>query len=565
MNIRIVLILPALLVWPALLYGQEPRTITMTRKPIVMGQRWSVKSGARFDLKNNISNKGQVIETVTAISESAAHYKARALAVDGTKLTSLAVKFGEVWGQLTNKAGKTRQDSPIGQKQYTVQLLRDTHYFKDKSGELVSQKDSFLVYDKIRPELDWTLQRHSLIYSLPQRPLKIGESFPIEKKVLEKLLGSPYQVEKAKLKLTGTKLVDGVSCATFELSFHTSIQFANGVIFNVRGKGEVCSEIATSLHRSVIWEGAIIISGSSKDAAGNTLTYQGTGKMAIQNVVTYPFSKKAPPAKIARTVPKPGQTWKESFQRASNIVRKVFRDGEAIFNERATDSYSNKYTVKVLETTDKTISKAEVTFGKVIERQSSPKQSETSLPMSNKSFTIQTKSEKAYSITNKAGSKVEDDLKKSIYKRIKELFKEDRSEFLQLFPRKPLAFGKVVTVDPKAALKMFGDGDEDLKSVSLQLVYQGQRQVDNRATAVFLVSRRLKLKTNDGVHIYIETAGDYLIDVLTGWPVALETQGMLKIEGEQTNEIGDKIVILAVGPVSLKKRIEYVFEKKKRF
>lgn len=569
MNIRIATFIPVLLLSPTLLWAQDAKTITMKKKPITMGQRWTVNTSSQVGIENSISSNGKLVEKVQVQTLDTNIYKAQALSTQGTKITRMAVEFGEISSKMDGSVGKSRQDSPVNNKQFTIQHLRKDYYVTDEKGERPSKNLTDLVFEKLRTELDPALNRHSFLGALPNRPLKIGETFALEENSFQKLLGSFYKIQNGKLTLTGSKTIDNVLCAVFKLSFDSKIKFANGVVFDIKGEGEVCAEIATSLHRSLNWEGKIAISGSGADAAGNPLDFQGSGKMILKHAVSYPLPKKVPAVVIGRTIPEAGQTWKESYRQTGNILRTVKQDGQIVLNELVKDVYTNDYKVTVIESSKNAITKVEVQFGKALKRKISPTKSEKLLPMSNGTFILEQKQAsedvKDCTITRKDNVAITKKLKEEIYDKVKELFKADRSELLELLPKGPIPSGKVITIDPKAALELYNNKDKDLKSASLKLIYRGTRSIGKRPTAVFQFSSRLHGEDSDGIHIYAETTGEFLFDIATGWPVGGKRNGQLKIEGSRANQIGDKIEIEGAGPISTRKRIDYVFKEKKRF
>lgn len=554
------------LFWPGLLFGQEVQAISLKRVPISMGQRWVVKQGAQFELDCTTLAGARVLDKRKVISSGKVSYGARALSVTGTKVSALAVDFGEMLHELETATGKARQEDPLSSKAFTVQHFGGSYYFLDDQKAVPKQDLCFSILDRVREEFEPLNERHSLLGELPQRPLSMGESFPLKNELIARLFGSPYKGKKGRMTLRGTKLVDGVACALFDLRFKAEVRYSNGVELSVTCKGTLCVEVATSRHRSVRCEGEIVIGGEGLDEAGNALQFKGTGKLSLFKDLRYPVKKLAP-IKLGRVVPGVNQRWKEFYQRSGNLLRQVKKDGQLILNERVKDAYSNNYSVKVLACSKEAITKAEVSFGRAVSKSLAPEVSEKVLPFSQKVFVLEKTGPgsdvKSCRMTKRDGSAVEGDLGELVYDKVKDLFKVDRSEILGLMPQRALAFGELITIDPKAALKLYGKGDKDLKSASMKLVYRGLRQVNGRSTAVFRFASSLRGEDGQGLRVRIEATGELLFDVKTGWPVGLTRSGYMNIEGEKTNQIGEKIEIRAYGPISTKARIDYVFRKKR--
>lgn len=555
------------LFWPGLVFGQEAQAISLKRVPISMGQAWTLKQGARFELDCSTFAGGKLLERRKAVSAGKASYRARALSVSGKRISALAVDFGDMTSEVETSTGKTRQEDPLSGKAFAVHHFGGTYYFLDGQKAVPKQNLCFSILDRVREEFEPLNERHSLLGEIPQRPLSIGESFPLKDELISRLFGAPYKGRKGRMTLRGTKLIDGVACALFDLRFEAGVQYPNGLVFDVKCKGTLCVEIATSRHRSVRCEGEIVIGGGGVDGAGNALQFEGTGKVSLFKDLRYPVKKLAP-IRLVSVVPAVNQRWKEFYQRSGNLLRQVKRDGQLILNERVKDAYSNNYSVKVLACSKEAITKAEVSFGRAVSKSLAPEVSEKVLPFSQKVFVLEKTGPgsevKSCRITKKDGSAVEGDLGELVYDKVEDLFRVDRSEILGLMPQRALAFGELITIDPKAALKLYGKGDKDLKSASMCLVYRGLRQVNGRSTAVFHFASSLRGVDGQGLRVRIETTGELLFDVKTGWPVGLTRSGYMNIEGEKTNQIGDKIEIRAYGPISTKARIDYVF-KKKRF
>ncbi|MDF1664857.1 MAG: hypothetical protein P1V97_24060 [Planctomycetota bacterium] len=541
------ILLCALLAWPLPGLAQDLQSITMKRRPVQMGQSWTVDQATHFEVKNHISQNGRIVELVEMKEKEGYSYKATAHKVQGGQIQRLWIEFGDVFYEKTVNKTPDIRVSPLKKNRYMLQSFANRFYVTDRVHKPATTEEVQAVrvigYDELGTN------RHPFLPPLPKKPIKIGQSIPAGVNYLQGLLGNTYRLKRSKLVLTGTKQFDKVRCAVFQLSFVATVYFNSGVILEITGQGEILAEIETSLPRSIDWSGSVKLSGGDADPDGTKRTFRGIGKTSRKTIVSYPTPKKITPITMGHVVPEIGQRW-DSMSKIESSSARSERDAngqetvkEIEFNE------SKGYSLKVLDRSKSAVTKAEVVFHKFEKSYNSEAPDPLFKGLAQKLLTIERRDPKqaALSITNDAGFKMNAAIRKDISRAVHSSFRPDRTDILSLLPKGPIKAFTAIKLDPKKTLKRLGDDFKGANEIIIEMVLIDTQVIDERECAIFLISINVTSEAKKGSTSTFSESGEMIVEVKTGWPISIRDSGFIHRQDTVNTENGP-LKVTTFGP-----------------
>lgn len=522
-----------------------------------MGQSWSVDQVTYFEIQNKVSQNGRLVNIINLNEKEGFSYKGTAHTVRNGDLSRMWIEFGDVFHEKTINKEPNNQVSPLSKNRYMLQTFGTKFYLTDRAHESAKSTEAQSIRVIAHNELG--TNRHPFLPPLPKKALKIGQSVPIGESYLQGLLGETYKVKRSKLVLSGTRQFDNVRCASFRLDFVAAVQFKNGIVLEITGTGEILTEIATSLHRSIEWRGVVKLSGGDVDAAGNKRSFNGLGKTARKTMISYLPQKKIAPITIGHVVPENGQRWDQVSKLKANLLRR-FLDSDGQLKEQETSRHeTNSFSVKVLKRTKSAVTKAEIKFSKYEKVLNAEAPDPKLKGLADKLLIIERPDPQKTSLTinDENGVKLEGEIGKAVSGAVRSAFRADRTDVLALLPKGPIKAFVPLRIDPKKALKALGEDFPDAKEIIVELVLIDTQTIDEQECAIFLVTMSVCSELKKVSEMTISGSAEMIVEIKTGWPVSLKDSAFLKWKESITDKNGKTLEMESFGPMKSTQLLRY--------
>ncbi|MDF1665959.1 MAG: hypothetical protein P1V97_29655 [Planctomycetota bacterium] len=270
--------------------------VTLKQKKASVG--WTDLRSESFLMSNKltISSGGKVVREVQQTNFKDFVTKLTVLAVDGDKVTKVKV-------EVIKKESKAGMGKPV--------LRKSPHTGKSFVLEQKGDKVTVTEGDKAVPEnLAAAIEKdygsslgaptNKFLKMLPGSTMKVGESVPVKLEAARAFIAdedrSPFKLKSFELKLTGTKTVDSVKVAVFEV--HAKFSGSEGtMVMGYELKGPIEVGIDDSLPRLVDLNGPVAI--SAKDST-REMKGVGTLKTKVSNVYSMSGQATSKPSKEGR-------------------------------------------------------------------------------------------------------------------------------------------------------------------------------------------------------------------------------------------------------------------------
>lgn len=546
----------ALFLCPLSSVAQDAQTITMKQRSVPMGQQWTVDHKTHFEVQNHVSSRGKVVELVVIKEKEGSYYKATAHTVLGGQITRLWLEFGDVFHNRTKNERPENRVSPLKKNKYMLQSFGTSTYVTDRSHEPATAKEGQSLRFIINNELG--KRRHSFLPPLPKKTLKIGQTVPAGETYIQSLLGKIYRHKRSKLVLTGTKLFDRVPCAIFQLTFVAEAYFNNGVILEITGKGEVLTEIETSLNRSIKWSGKVKLGGDDGEQGQDKHSFRGLGTTSRTTVVSYLKPKKISPITIGSMVPEIGQRWDQRSKIESTRLRRQLDAAGELTEEEKIFKESKSFSLKVLKRSRNAVTKAEVKFNKFEVTRNSEAPDSQFKGLAHKLLTIERLDPKkrALKIESPPGFKLGYVVRKNVSRAVHSCFRPDRTDLLSLLPKEPIRAFTPIKIDPKKALKRLGGDFKGAKEIDIGMVFIDSQVIDERECAIFLISINVRSEKAKGVFSTFSESGEMMVEVKTGWLLSIRDSAFYH-EEETISTAKGPLKITTFGPWKSTLHIRY--------
>lgn len=534
--------------------AQVPQSVTLKKRPLRMGQSWSVEEVNYFEFKNNIHRNGRVVQLVEAKTKDTLEYKATAHVVENGRVDRLWVDFGEVSHDKTINEQPDNKPDPLSKKSYTVQRFGKNYYFTNRVHDPVNEAEVQSLSQVAAFELE---DRHPFLPPLKKSSFKLGQKIPLKSRDIQRILGRIYQLKSGAMTVAGVKRRGAARCLVYQLNFVARATFENGVVIEITGSGELYTEIETAQHLFFRWDGAVKVLGGLTDEFGDKIEYKGKGKAGRKTVIRYLSPKKLAPVKLGRVVPEVGQSWDHELKAKSTMARYGQGMSALQAKEAGSTGDNRSYRMLVLGRSGDRVTKARVKFRQFEKVRNSELPDPLLKGLTKDSYVVEKTPKKGLRVKDSKGVELRGRIGEEIREAVKSAFRNSGSDFLALLPQREIQPFKPVRADLKAALARVREDFEDATAVLIDFLLVDKQVIDGRDCAVFLVATRVVGDSDPKRGFSIVGSGTMIVEVKTGWPVSFRESAFARFRRTSVNEKGQLIEERMFGPMSSRQSLRW--------
>jgi hypothetical protein len=287
MMLRPVALAFAVLSSTTLSFAQD-ETVAFTRKAPSKGDVRTDTTANSSELAMQISMGGQVMQSMDQKQSQDSVWRYTVLEMAGDAIKSMKVHCEK---EVTRVMGSDTPSPYVGET--LVATVEDVESPDDVDMRTVEDKEvededlATALGSKASGRIGMRYARYSSF--LPDRPVKVGESFKIEGDAAREMFEGGQQDPDAvtiTYTLKGREEFGGCECAKFAVEMVVNMKDPRGLVFDLKMKGDLLIDTATSWFHKMDLAGEMKLSGSMA-ASGQELEVSGKGPMTMKQVATY--------------------------------------------------------------------------------------------------------------------------------------------------------------------------------------------------------------------------------------------------------------------------------------